>query len=330
MAHALPVANGTLAIDLALEALDLRCGDEVIVPDYAFMATAVAPIRRGLKPVLVDVEPQTFNIDPNLISQAITNKTKAIIPVHFGGHPCDMPRIMQIAEQYGLAVIEDCAHGAILGGQYVGSFGSVGTFSFQSSKTLCCGEGGAVVTMSQEIHNRLWSLHNAGRHGSGDDYNHYRCGTNYRLSNLQAGLLLAQLGRLEDLCNQRDRRGKMLTNLLTEIEGVRPQAGHPDMQRHGYYLYTFVLEEDVPRDEFTRALSAEGVPVQLEYPALHMLECLKKKGLTAGSFPVSQQLAQRSVWLLHHALLGDEKQTTLIADAIRKVLDHKDDLQRAG
>ncbi len=327
--YVLPVANGSIAIDLALEALGIGKNDEVIVPDYTFMATAVAPIRRGIKPVLVDVDAATFNIDPDLIKDAITDKTKAIIPVHFGGHPCDMPRIMEIAEREELFVIEDCAHahGAIFDGQYVGTFGSIGTFSFQSSKTLCCGEGGAVVTQSELLFSKLKSIHNAGRRGSEDDYNHYICGTNYRMTELQVALLLTQMSRLEEQCKKREQNGALLNEHLCKIEGVRPQLRQSMMDRHGYYLFTFILEAHIPRDDFTRALRAEGVPVEEAYPPLHKLDCLKNEGVVAGSFPVSEQIADRSVWISHHALLGDEKQVALIADAIKKVIQLQDELK---
>lgn len=323
--YALPVCNGSIAIDLALEVLDLRAGDEVLVPDYTFMATAVAPIRRGMKPVLVDVDRNTFNIDPECIINAITNRTRAIIPVHFGGLPCDMEAIMTIAERYGLLVIEDCAHahGAHLDEQYVGNWGSVGTFSHQSSKTLCAGEGGTVVTNSTRLFTLMKSIYNAGRHGCEVDYNHYRCGTNYRMTELQAGLLLAQLDRFEALAEKRERGGALLNNLLSEIDGVRPQVRTANLGRHGYYLFTFILEDDIDRDSFKNTLRAEGVPVEDEYPALHSLECLKKKDVTRGHFPVSQMLEDRSVWISHNALLADEDQITLIADAVRKVINHK-------
>ncbi len=326
--HVLPVANGTVAIEMALESLDIRCGDEVIVPDYTFVATAMAPLRLGIKPILVDVDPGTFNMNPDLVEAAITGKTRAILPVHFGGHPCDMKQIMHIADRYGLMVIEDCAHahGAHLGGKYAGSFGEIGTFSFQSSKTLCCGEGGAVVTHSERLLTRLRSIHSAGRHGCEVDYNHFSIGSNYRLSELHASLLLAQMTRLEELCNQRNRAGTKLTELLGRIDGVRPQTRTAELGRHGHYLYPFVLEADIPHCAFTRALQAEGVPVEEQYPALHMIDCLKKRGLAEGEFPISQELADRSVWIFHHALLADDDQLESIAMAIQKVLDQRDKL----
>lgn len=327
----LPVANGTVAIETALEALNIGDGDEVIVPDYTFMATAASPIRQGARTVLVDVDERTFCIDPELIEDAITDKTRAIIPVHFGGHPADMQKIMNIAYKYGLYVIEDCshAHGAIWEGKYVGTFGDIGTFSLQASKTLNCGEGGVIVTNSDKYLNICRAIHNAGRAVGEPAYNHYISGTNYRMTELQAGILLAQMSRLEAQCNKRDQNGKMLTERLLEIEGVVPQFRDPRMGRHGYYLFTFILEADIPREIFKRAIKAEGVPIQLEYPAVHTLECIKKKDMDGGNFPVSTKLADRSIWLYHEALLGDENQVAQIAEAIKKVFENKDSLPRA-
>ena len=326
--HVLPVGNGTIAIDLALEALGIDEGDEVIVPDYTFMATAVAPVRRRANPVLVDVDPGTFCIDPDLIENAITGKTKAIIPVHFGGHPCDMTKIMKLAEKYGLFVIEDCAHahGAVLGGKYAGAIGTIGTFSLQSSKTLSCGEGGLVVTNHEWLYTKCRSIHNAGRAAGEHDYNHYIPGTNYRITELQAGLLLVQLGRLEEQCINRDKNGKLLTQLLAGIDGVKPQARDPKMERHGHYLFTFILEADIDREVFKKAVMAEGVPLQREYPAVHTLACIRKRGFGNGEFPVSDTLASKSVWMYHHALLGDQEGVSLIAEAIKKVLANKNEL----
>jgi len=327
--HVLPVANGSVAIETALEALDIKDGDEVIVPDYTFLATAASPIRRGARIVLVDVDESTFCINPDLIEEAVTDRTRAIIPVHFGGHPADMDRIMQIAGKYGLYVVEDCshAHGAIWNGTHVGSFGDIGTFSLQASKTLNCGEGGLIVTKYERLWNLCRAIHNAGRVAGINDYNHYLCGTNYRITELQAGLLLAQMTRIEAQCTLRDKNGKLLTALLGKIEGVTPQARDPRMDRHGYYLFTFILDADIPRRAFNEAVKAEGVPIQVEYPAVHSIECIRKKNMSGGSFPVSDRVAERSVWLYHEALLGDEESVHLIAEAIGKVIQHKHELK---
>lgn len=326
--HAWPVANGTLAIQLALMALHVGEGDEVIVPDYTFMATAAAPMHLGARPVLVDVDRSTFCLDPDLMEAAITDRTRAVIPVHMGGHPCDMDRIMDVATKYDLAVVEDCAHahGAIWNDRYVGTFGDVATFSFQSSKTLAAGEGGAVVTNREGLFTTMKSLLNTGRAGMGDDYSHYLCGTNYRIGGLQAGLLLAQLERLEEQVIRRDHNARVLNGLLAEIDGVRAQGRAAQVQRNGHYLYIFILEADVPRDRFKAALAAEGVAVQLAYPPIHALQFMQARGLGHGSFPVSDEVGARSIWLLHHALLGSPEDVALIAEAVRKVLRHKEEL----
>jgi dTDP-4-amino-4,6-dideoxygalactose transaminase len=326
--YALPVANGSVAIETALEALGIGGGDEVVVPDYTFVATAAAPVRRGARAVPVDVDARTFCIDPVLAEEAVTDKTRAIIPVHFGGHPCDMTAIMKLAARYGLHVIEDCshAHGAQWEGRYVGTFGEMGTFSLQASKTLNCGEGGVIVTDSERLYAICSAIHNAGRVVGSFDYNHYVSGTNYRMTELQAGILLAQMERLEEQCDRRDGNGRMLTALLEDIDGVTPQYRDPRVGRHGHYLFTFLLDADIPRDVFRRALKAEGVLVQREYPAIHSLECIRKKNMGAGDFPVSVRLADRSIWLYHETLLGTEDQITQVAEAVRKVLENRTEL----
>ncbi len=321
---ALSCANGTVAIELVLEALRIGAGDEVIVPDYTYTATAMAPIRCGASVVLVDVDPNTFCIDPLLIERAITDKTKAIIPVHFGGHPCDMDAIMELAQKHGLYVITDCAHahGAQWAGKYVGTLAHAGTFSFQGSKTLSCGEGGAILSNDENLMRICRSLHNFGRVIGESPYQHDIPGTNYRLGELQAALLLSQQARLEQQCRRREENGKLLTDLLSRIDGIKPQARAPSLTRHGYYLFTFIIERDIPRNAFRTALAAEGVPVQLEYTAVHTHEYIRKMGLSNGDFPVSDRLASKSIWLFHNCLLAEPEQVSLIAEAVKKVLDN--------
>jgi dTDP-4-amino-4,6-dideoxygalactose transaminase len=327
--HVIPVSNGSVAIDVALQAIGVGPGDEVIVPDYTFMATALSPLRNGAKLVLVDVDPSTFCLDPEAMNAAFTAKTKAVIAVHLGGHPCDMPRIVELARKHGMYVIEDCAHahGAILDGTYVGSFGDICTFSFQSSKTLAAGEGGAVGTNSDRLAALCWSYHNCGRVPNEPDYNHYLAGTNYRMGNLQAALLCAQIDRLEAQCGVRDENGKYLTQLLSEIDLITPQARAAKVDRNGHYLFIFLVDDSIPRDAFRGALEAEGVPTQLEYPTIHSLDFVRKAGAAEGTFPNSSMVAQRSVWLYHRALLGGRMQTEAIASAVRKVVQSRDELK---
>jgi len=325
---AVPVANGSVAIDLVLESLDIGEGDEVIVPDITFMATAAAPIRRGAETVLIDIDPDTFCMNPELLEDLITDNTKAVIPVHLGGHPCDMESIMTIADKYGLHVIEDCshAHGALWSKKYVGTYGDCGTFSLQASKTLNCGEGGVIVTDNEKLFDMCNSIANAGRAAGPLDYHHYRCGTNYRLTNIQAALLLSQMKKFDEQCKKRDQNGKLLTDLLNQIDGVKPQMRAPKLGRHGYYLFIFVIEAGIPKEKFKKALQAEGVPVQLEYPGIHELEFIRKKKTVTGTFPVAEHVYRNSVWLFHHPLLADTDSVHKIADAIKKVIDNKDEL----
>jgi dTDP-4-amino-4,6-dideoxygalactose transaminase len=320
--YVLPVFNGTIAIVLALEALGVQPGDEVILPDYTFMATAVAPLKVFAEPVLVDVDPDTFCMDPEQFRKAVTSKTKAVIPVHFGGNICDMEAICSIAAEHGIRVIEDSAHaqGASVNGRCAGTFGDIGTFSFQSSKTLTCGEGGAVTTNSEEIFNALYSYHNCGRIGDRPDYAHHLPGSNYRLGQFQAAVLSAQIDKFPSQSELRDRNGKLLTEMLNDIEGVRPQKRAANLTRHGYYLYTFILEADIPRKAFKEALAAEGCLVQLEYPAIHTLPFMEPYVNKNAEFPVSALLGDRSVWFYHNALLGTEKQIEQTAKAVRKVI----------
>jgi 3-amino-5-hydroxybenzoate synthase len=221
-----------------------------------------------------------------------------------------------------LKVIEDSAHahGARMNGRCAGTFGDVGTFSFQSSKTLTCGEGGAVVTNDDEIMERLFSFHNCGRHSSNPDYAHFLPGSNYRISQFQAAILCAQLQKFKSQYVLRDANGKLLTELLDRIEGVVPQQRAKGLEIHGHYLFTFMLDEHYDRATFKKALKAEGVLVQLEYPAIHTLDFMKPYVGPHDSFPVSTKLADHSVWMYHNALLGTKDQIHQIAEAVRKVL----------
>ncbi|MBC8555893.1 MAG: DegT/DnrJ/EryC1/StrS family aminotransferase [Candidatus Brocadiales bacterium] len=326
VSYVLPVCNGTIALILALEALGVGLDDEVIIPDYTFMATAVAPLKVGAKPIIVDIDKDTFCLDPKKLEQAITKKTKAIIPVHFGGNICDMEAILKIASKHNLSVIEDSAHahGASVNGKFAGSFGDIGTFSFQSSKTLSCGEGGAIVTNNKDIFSKIYSYHNCGRISDQPDYAHFLPGSNYRIGQFQAAILNAQMNNFPDQLERRDKNGKLLSELLSKIDGVKPQKRAENLDRHGHYLFTFILEADIPREPFKRALVAEGCLVDLEYPSIHTLEFMKPYVDPQREYPVSTLLADRSICLYHNALLGTAEQTEQIAKAIEKVLKQRD------
>jgi len=201
--YALGVFNGTVALEAVLQAAGIGYGDEVIIPPYTFVATATSCLSVGAVPVFVDIDPQTYNIAPTRIEEAITPRTKAIIPVHIGGCPADLDAILDIATRHGLLVIEDAcqAHGSAWKGRRVGAIGDLGCFSFQASKNINAGEGRAVVSDDQELIERAWSVHNCGRIREGAWYQHEVLGSNFRMTEWHAAILLAQMTRFEEWPN---------------------------------------------------------------------------------------------------------------------------------
>lgn len=263
--------NGTVALQIALVAAGVKPGDEVITTPYTFMASALACVAVGAIPIFVDVEEGTHNIDPDLIEAAISERTTAMMPVHIGGRPCDMDRIMDIARRHKLAVIEDAAQ-AWLGawrGTPVGAIGDAGTFSFQSSKNLNAGEGGIILTNDEGVFQRAWSYHNCGRTLGGAWYQHDFPGFNYRLTELQAGLLAAQFERLPE--QQATRRAAMerLEAGLADVPGLLVPAADERVTAHAAHIFMVRLDVNVlganAKSAFVKALQAEGVPANPGY-----------------------------------------------------------------
>ncbi|HEY6739668.1 MAG TPA: DegT/DnrJ/EryC1/StrS family aminotransferase, partial [Actinopolymorphaceae bacterium] len=239
--HGIAVCNGTIALEIALSALGIGSGDEVIVPAYTFLATATAVLKVNALPIFVDVDPDYACMDPDAVEAAITPRTKAIIPVHLAGHAADMDRLGAIAAKHGLAVVEDVAHahGASWKDKKLGSFGDFGCWSFQASKNMTSGEGGILCTSDDELADTAWSLHHCGRSRTGAWYDHGILGGNYRLTDFQSALLLHQLARLDSDVARREQSAKILDAGLGEIEGLRPLARDPRCTKHGYHLYMF-------------------------------------------------------------------------------------------
>lgn len=264
--YAVAVTNGTAALELALKAGGIEAGDEVIVPAATFIATATAVIMVNAIPIFVDILPDTYQIDPEKIEKAITEKTKAIIPVHYGGYPANMDRIMEIAKKYNLLVIEDAAeaHGSEWRGKKVGSIGDMGTFSFQMGKPLTCGEGGIVLTDNKELASKCYAYHHIGRFPGTPTYEHSLCGWNYRMTEFQGALLLTQFTRLPEQTEKRAKNGEYLAQLLSKIEGVSALKRDPRITKRGYYFYFIRYNEEkfggLSRDKFIKALTAEGIP----------------------------------------------------------------------
>jgi dTDP-4-amino-4,6-dideoxygalactose transaminase len=339
-AYGQAVFNGSAALEVALRALDLDYGDEVIVPAYTFMATATSCLMAGAMPVFADVEPETYNLDPASVEAAITERTQAIIPVHIGGCPADLDAILEIARRHDLHVIEDAcqAHGAAWRGRRVGALGDLGCFSFQSSKNINAGEGGLIVTDSEALAERCWSVHNCGRIRAGAWYQHEVLGGNYRMTQWQAAVLLAQLTRFEELARRREANGRYLAERLAGIGGLEPQRRDPRVTQHGYHLFISRYDarafDGLPRETFLAALRAEGIPCSAGYVPLYTMPAIQngvrrlKAALgraggypeTAPHCPVTERAcAEEGVWFFQTMLLGSNEDMDDIVTAVEKI-----------
>lgn len=336
--YAIACVNGSVSLRLALIASGVRPGDEVIVPPYSFIATASTVIEANCVPVFVDIEPDTYNLDPAKIEAAITSRTKAIIPVHFAGQACDMDRIMEIARKHNLFVVEDAAHahGGEYKGKKLGSIGHAGSFSFQSSKNLNSGEGGLVVTDDEKLYNLMNSLRNVGRVKGGQWYEHHYAGCNYRITQFQAALLSRQLTRLNEQTRVRDENGKYLSGLLKSIEGITPLTRGHGETIHTYHLFIFRYDNTrfngLPKKQFSEMLAAEGVPSFMGYPKpLYEQPMFRQKNFmcyaipetvdyTRVHCPVAEKACyEEAMWILQHAMLGTKEDMDQFAEAIKKI-----------
>jgi len=331
--YAVSVVNGTVAITVALQAAGLKPGDEVIVPPYTFIATASAALAYGIIPVFADIEEDTLLIDPERIEPLITPKTKAIIAVHIAGAPANMTRLKEIAAKHGLALIEDAAQavGATWEGQGVGAIGDAGTFSLQSSKNLNAGEGGILTTNSAELWENAWSICNVGRVPNGGWYQHDRFGQNYRMTEFQAAVVLAQMTRLEEQMRTREKNASLLNGLLSQIPGLRLLKQDTRITRHAYHLYMFKLDsafaEQADKNEFIKRVNAEGIPLAAGYiPLNRNVSILEMTEMWTGQkreydCPVCERVcAKEALWLGQNVLLSDDKAMHDVAEAIEKVV----------
>lgn len=343
--HGIAVVNGTVSLRIALMAAGLQAGDEVIVPTYTFLSTATAVVEANAVPVFVDVDLDTFNIDPRRVEAAITPRTRAIIPVHFAGQPADMEAILAIAARHGLFVLEDAAHahGATWRDRPCGSIGHAGSFSFQSSKNLTSGEGGIITTDDAALAESCRSIHNCGRVPGGVWYEHHVISANYRLGELQGALLDSQLDRLAAQTDTRDANGRHLASRLRALPGLHPQARPADCTRHSQHLFMLRLDKEAfgaPRAVVLEALRAEGIPCVggYGYPLPDQplfrnkafgpyLPDRARLDYTAVDCPNSRLIcAEQGVWLDQSMMLGSRADMDDIADAFEKVHAHRDAL----
>jgi dTDP-4-amino-4,6-dideoxygalactose transaminase len=352
--YAVPCTSGTTALEVALRATGVGYGDEVIVPPYTFIATASSVIAAGAVPVFADVCPETLCLDPRAVEACITPLTRAVIGVHIGGMPCDMDHLAALTQQHGLVLIEDCAqaHGAEYGGRRVGAIGDAGAFSFQSSKNVAAGEGGLVVTDRRDVYERAWSYVNVGRVQDGGWYDHRVFGTNLRLTEMQAALVLRGLELLPEHMDRRDACATQLRDRLDGIPGVGYQEFPSGATRSAWHLFIFRYDStrfaDVPVRQFVAALSAEGIPVGMGYNPLYQ-EGMFRAGwdvarppfapsvyaghvdYAATHCPVCEYLCtEGSFWMGQSALLASPEDMDDVADAILKVRENLSELEVAA
>ncbi len=353
--YAVPMANGTVTMEVALRAAEIGWGAEVIVPAYTFQATASAPMSAGAIPIIVDIDPHNYCLDPQAAEKAITPKTKAIIPVHLGSNMADMDAIMALAEKYSLIVIEDCAHahGAKWNGRGAGTIGHFGSFSLQSSKTLTTGEGGILLCRTPELAAKAASIIDCGRpHALGggpeDETMEYQVGGNYRLSEIAAALALVGLERFPIQAKEREAMAAYMDEALSEIPGVHVLKRDPRHTTRSFYRYIFAIypqEFGLEHDLLVEALIAEGVGCWTGYEVMNnytLFQPQKSKLAVPNAFPeyfdfenMSLPEAERAceheaVWLDENIFRAGPKGVDDAVKAIRKIQRNADELNQAA
>lgn len=315
-AHAISASNGTTALHLALVSLDIGEGDEVIVPDLTFVASANAVLYCGAKPVFVDADERTWNIDPSKIEENITERTKAIIIVHLYGHPCNMDPIMKIAQQYNLKVIEDAAeaHGAEYNLKRVGSFGDAGVFSFYGNKIITTGEGGMITTNNTELMNKMRMLRDHAMSKT-KRYWHDVLGYNYRLTNIQAAIGVAQMEQIDGFIEAKRRNAALYNSLLNKIDGITlpPEA---DRCKNVYWMYSILIEDNfgISRDEVMVRLYEKGIDTRPFFYPLHQLPIYRRDTV----YPVSTMLSRKGINLPSATTLT-ENEIKIVCNSLKSI-----------
>ena len=348
--YAVACVNGTVTMEIACRAAGIGWGDEVIVPAYTFQATATAPMAAGAIPIIVDIDPNTYCLDPKAVEAAITGKTRAIIPVHLGAHLADMDAILEIAERHNLIVIEDCAHahGARWNGRGAGTMGHFGSFSMQSSKILTAGEGGMLICRTAELAQRAASITNCGRShapgGGPEQGNQFSLGGNFRLAELQAALGRVALERFPEQAAQREAMADYADEALSEVPGVRVLPRDPRQTTRSFYRYILAIDPEVfgvEHDAVCYTLDQEGIPCWVGYEAMHRYDLfqpqLSKLPVPTAfpehfrfdqmQFPEAERACEReAVWLDESVFRADRQGVDDAVAALRKIYDQRDEL----
>jgi len=336
--HCVCVFNGTVSIEIALLSFGVGLGDEVIVSDYTFVASGSSVVATNAVPIFCDIDPETLVMDVSKVEGLITDRTKAIVPVHLGGNPVEMDRLMEIADKHNLKVVEDCAHahGSRYKGKMVGNWGQAGSFSFQASKVITGGEGGALITNDDELADLMYSIADCGRKKGEYFYDHYRFGTNYRMTEYQGAVLRAQLKKFPAQHKLRNENANYFMEKLNAIEGIRVMKPTPGTDELGWYVYPIVFEPEkfggLSKADFYKKLNDSGIPTDDCYPPLHGLHCFKNVDLKKGidysnvnwggeksddkNFPIVTNIYSRSVEFPQEMLLATKEQLDGVVDFI--------------
>ena len=349
--YGVAAANGTVTMEIALRASGIGWGDEVIVPAYTFQATAAAPMAAGAIPVIVDVDPETYCLDPLKAEAAITDKTRAIIPVHLGAQMADMDAIMDLAERYNLVVIEDCAHahGAKWNGRGAGTIGHFGSFSLQSSKTLSVGEGGVLLCRTPELAAAAASIVNCGRShplgGGPEEGRDYHMGANFRMSEIAAALAAVAIERFPEQARQREEMLAYMEESLSEIPGVRLLQRDARHTTRSFYRFIFAVEPEkfgAEHKAVCAALEAEGVPCWSGYQAMHHYDLFQPQlsklpvpsafperfNFKEMQLPVAEQGCEHeAVWLDECIFRAGPQGVDDAVNALRKIQAHAAELK---
>jgi perosamine synthetase len=311
--YATALNSGTAALHCALHAIGIGPGDEVITVPFTFIATVNSILMTGAKPVFVDIDPSTFNLDASKLESAITPRTKAIIPVHLFGQPCDMDEIKSIANHHNLKIVEDACQsvGATYKGRSTGSLGDLGCFSLYATKNIQCGEGG-VVTMNDESY--LASVKRFRQHGMTSQYQYVELGYNYRLSDLHAAIAVEQVKKLESFTKTRQLNAKILADGLIDIPGIVVPSTAPN-RTHVYHQFTIRVTDEsrIGREALIMGLKEKGIGSAVFYPkGLHLVDHVKKLGFKEGDFPVTEEATRQVVSLPVHPGVSESDANAVI------------------
>jgi perosamine synthetase len=322
VAHGIAVCNGTVALELAMAALALPAESEVILPSFTIISCVTAILRAGCRPVLVDCDPETWCLDVAEVERKLTGKTRAVMPVHIYGHMAEMTPLMKLAEKFDLAIVEDAAeaHGAEYHGRRAGGIGTLGCFSFYANKIVTTGEGGMVVTDNADLAAHARSLRNL-CFRSDQRFLHTELGYNFRMTNVQAAIGLAQVERIEDHLQRKRRMAQLYTERLSDIPGLALPVERPGV-KNVYWMYGVVLKDDVPfaAADLAARLKEQGVATRPFFLGMHEQPVLRERGLFAGeSYPVTERLARRGLYL-PSGLGLTEAQIDTVCLAVRKCL----------